>query len=130
MNLGKIISKLWRAKSGKIIKIIQKIRGLKLKEIKKNKSFKNSMRIDLGKKHGFKKDRKHIVVVTKVSKRKNKRKARKGKIFGKLSSQGCIKRKKKISLLKMASNSIPFKSKSYTKLKTYWVLEVFKLIKG
>jgi len=68
---------------------------MKLKDIKKNKVLKKPLRIDLSKKHGFKNDKKHIVVITKVSKRKNKRKARKGKVFGKISSQGCIKRKKK-----------------------------------
>mmetsp|Transcript_2299 Transcript_2299/g.2871 ORF Transcript_2299/g.2871 Transcript_2299/m.2871 type:complete len:111 (+) Transcript_2299:86-418(+) len=96
---------------------------MKLKDIKKNKVLKKPLRIDLSKKYGFKNDKKHIVVITKVSKRKNKRKARKGKVFGKISSQGCIKRKKNISLLKMASNSVPYPKKNFNKLKTYWVLE-------
>lgn len=109
MKYNNILKKLWRNKNCLNLKIIKKIRLLKDKSNKKFMSFKTPTRLDKAKKYGYLKKPNYGIVKIKLKKRKDKKKVKKGKIFGKTSNHGVYK-------IKRYSN---YKTISYAKLKSF-----------
>ncbi|AIB09976.1 60S ribosomal protein L15 (nucleomorph) [Lotharella oceanica] len=112
----------WRQKKGAIFSTLQKIKLLKLKNLGCNKIRKPS-RIEKSKIYGYKNNHKYNVVIMKVQKSVNKKKARKGKIFGKNKNHGTLKRKKNINLLSKATSRTLKKFKSMKVMGVYWINE-------
>mmetsp|Transcript_7432 Transcript_7432/g.11261 ORF Transcript_7432/g.11261 Transcript_7432/m.11261 type:complete len:137 (+) Transcript_7432:521-931(+) len=121
MRYQTIIKKLWRKKNTKLIKDIQKIRLYKLLGLKTITKFNKPLRLDKARMFGYKNNKHYFVLVVKIKRSSNKRKARKGKVFGKISSQGCKKRKRNINSKEKALLYIKRYSKDIKIKNIYWL---------
>nr|BAS01591.1 ribosomal protein L15 [Lotharella vacuolata] len=112
----------WRHKRGELFSTIQNIKLLKLKNLCYNK-IKKPSRIHKSKIYGYKNNKKYQIVVVKIQKSVNKKKARKGKIFGKNVNQGTLKRKRNINFTGKAIIKVLKKYKPMKIIGIYWINE-------
>jgi len=91
---------------------------------KKIINLKEPIRIDKAKKYGYKKLKNYRVYLIRIKKSINKKKSRKGKVFGKTKNHGTLKRKKNYSYKELAYQKLSSRRK---KLK---VLNLFKIIEN
>ena len=66
----------------------------------------------------------------KVQKSVNKKKARKGKIFGKNTNHGTLKRKRNINLMSKALKRVVKRFKPMKVVGSYWINEVIIIFLG
>mmetsp|Transcript_14289 Transcript_14289/g.19894 ORF Transcript_14289/g.19894 Transcript_14289/m.19894 type:complete len:132 (+) Transcript_14289:827-1222(+) len=117
------MSSMWRNKRDELLKLTLKLRILRIQNKGRIIKLKSPFRLDKAKIYGFKRNRIFTNLLIKVRRRLNKRKARKGKIYGKISSHGSLKRKRNLSLKSIAIQKLKKIYKNYISFKGYCVYQ-------
>merc|ERR1711998_634018 len=119
--LKNILIKLSRNKSNYFFKVFQKIKLITLSSFSSITKVKISYQINKLKSSSFLKNNNVLILLIKIKRGCNKKKARKGKIFGKLINQGIKQHKLDLSFKKRALHKIKGYFKSFDLLNSYWI---------